>query len=83
MRFVSLRVFCSRYHIPVYASLGTLEALDTMGELNGNFPVYQITDTADIGDYHIAAFHTMHDSAESLGFTVERIGVFQVLWREP
>ncbi len=65
-----LRVFCSRYHIPVYASLGTLEALDTMGELNGNFPVYQITDTADIGDYHIAAFHTMHDSAESLGFTV-------------
>ncbi|MBQ3995125.1 MAG: MBL fold metallo-hydrolase, partial [Clostridia bacterium] len=34
-----LRVFANRYHIPVYASLGTLEALDEKGHLKGDFPV--------------------------------------------
>ena len=65
-----LRVFCSRHNIPVYASLGTLEALDRMGCLRGDFPVYQILDTADIGDFHIQCFHTSHDCAEGMGYSI-------------
>ena len=62
-----LRVFANRYHIPVYASLGTLEALDEKGHLRGDFPVFQMTDTADIGDFHVQCFHTSHDCAEEIG----------------
>lgn len=65
-----LRVFCSKYNIPVFASGGTLNALDLSGHLKGKFPVFQISDYADVGDFHIEAFHTMHDSAESMGFTI-------------
>ncbi|MBQ2016309.1 MAG: MBL fold metallo-hydrolase, partial [Clostridia bacterium] len=65
-----LRVFANRYHIPVYASLGTLEALDEKGHLRGDFPVFQMTDTADIGDFHVQCFHTSHDCAEGMGYSV-------------
>lgn len=65
-----LRVFANRHHIPVYASLGTLEALDEKGHLKGDFPVYQMAGTAVIGDYEVRSFHTSHDCAEGLGYTV-------------
>ncbi|MBQ8063067.1 MAG: MBL fold metallo-hydrolase [Clostridia bacterium] len=65
-----LRVFANRYHIPVYGSLGTLEALDSKGHLRGDFPVFQMVSTADIGDFHVACFHTSHDCAEGMGYTV-------------
>lgn len=65
-----LRVFANRYHIPVYASLGTLEALDEKGHLQGDFPVFQMVNTADIGDFHVQCFHTSHDCAEGMGYTV-------------
>ena len=67
----ALRVLCKKYGIPVDASRGTLEALDRGGHLNGDFPVYEMTDYADIGEFHIECFHTMHDAAESMGYTVE------------
>ena len=38
-----LRVFASRFHIPVYSSRGTLTALLEMGCLKGDFPVEEIT----------------------------------------
>lgn len=65
-----LRVFCSKYGIPVYASLGTLEALDAAGHLNGKFPVFQMLDYADVEDFHIEAFHTSHDCAEGMGYSI-------------
>lgn len=65
-----LRVFANRHHIPVYASLGTLEALDRKGDLRGDFPVFQMLDTADIGGFHVRCFHTSHDCAEGFGYTV-------------
>ena len=65
-----LRVFANRYHIPVYASLGTLEALDEKGHLKGDFPVFQMSDTADIGDFHVQCFHTSHDCAEGMGYSI-------------
>lgn len=66
-----LRVFCNRHHIPVYASRGTLEALEDKGHLEGDFPVYIMNGYADIEDMHVECFHTLHDSAESMGYTVE------------
>ena len=65
-----LRVFANRHHIPVYASLGTLEYLDEHGHLAGDFPVYQMVRAADIGDFHITCFHTSHDCAEGMGYTI-------------
>ncbi len=66
-----LRVFCNKHKIPVYATLGTLQALEDAGHLKGDFPVFQITDYADIGDLHIQCFNTFHDSADSCGYTIE------------
>lgn len=65
-----LRVFANRYHIPVYASLGTLEALDAKRHLQGDFPVFQMVQIADVEDFHISCFHTSHDCAEGMGYTI-------------
>lgn len=65
-----LRVFASKYHIPVFASVGTLSALESMGMLNASFPVYSIEDTLQLGDMQISAFRTPHDCAESLGYRI-------------
>lgn len=73
-----LRVFANRYHIPVYASLGTLEALDEKGHLQGDFPVFQMVSTADVGDFHVQCFHTSHDCAEGMGYVITLPGGQQV-----
>ncbi|MBO4445866.1 MAG: MBL fold metallo-hydrolase [Clostridia bacterium] len=56
-----MRVFANKYKIPVYSSEATLTILDQMGHLNGDFPVYSISDYADIGDFHIECHKTSHD----------------------
>lgn len=66
-----LRVFCNKHKIPVYATLGTLQALEDAGHLKGDFPIFQITDYADIGDFHVQCFNTLHDSVDSCGYTIE------------
>lgn len=66
-----IRVLCQRYGIPLFASGGTLEALEDKGHLKGDFPVYKISDYADVAGFHIECFHTSHDAAESMGYTVE------------
>lgn len=65
-----LRVFASKYHIPVFASVGTLSALESIGILNGSFPAYSIEGALQLGDMQISAFRTPHDCAESLGFRI-------------
>lgn len=65
-----LRVFCNKFHIPVFATGGTLSKLDQSGHLKGSFDVFQMTDYADVEDLHIDLFHTSHDAAESCGYTV-------------
>jgi phosphoribosyl 1,2-cyclic phosphodiesterase len=65
-----LRVFCSRYHTPVYATSGTLDALDSAGVLKGDFDVYAVKGSTDICGMNIRDFRTMHDSRESCGYTV-------------
>ncbi len=65
-----LRVFCNRHHTPVYSTLGTLKAMEAKGCFTNAFDVFQMTDYADIGDFHIECFHTSHDAAEPVGYTV-------------
>lgn len=66
-----LRVFASRFHIPVYSSRGTLTALLEMGCLKGDFPVEEITPNGiECAGMLIQPFRTPHDSAESVGYRV-------------
>ena len=66
-----LRVFASKYHIPVFASKGTLGALESMGILNDKYPAYTIEDTLELAGMHVNAFRTPHDCAESFGSRIE------------
>lgn len=65
-----LKVFASRYRLPVFASEGTLLALEGMGVLDGGFPAYMIEGTLELGGLSVTAFRTPHDCAESLGFRI-------------
>ncbi len=67
-----LRVLAGRLGVPVYASPGTLKALESMGVLNGKFPVYPLSlaGTACAG-MQIRPFHTSHDCAEGYGYCIE------------
>lgn len=67
-----LRVLASRFHIPVYASSGTLRELDRMGCLNGAFESDMIGDGGmECSGMFVEPFHTSHDSAESVGYRVQ------------
>ena len=64
-----LRVFASRYHTPVYATAGTLEALDSQRLLDGQFDAYALgPDGVDCGALFATAFRTPHDARESCGY---------------
>ncbi len=66
-----LRVFASRYHIPVYTSLGTLRELERMGCLEGNFECGVIDGSGmESAGMYVEPFRTSHDSAESVGYRV-------------
>ena len=65
-----LRVFASKYNIPVFASAGTLTALESMRVLDGSFPAYTIEGELELGGMRVRAFRTPHDCAESLGFRI-------------
>ncbi len=66
-----LRVFASRYHLPVYASAGTLSALGGMGCLSEKFPYYIIGDAGmECAGMKIQPFPLSHDSAECVGYRI-------------
>ena len=66
-----LRVLASRYHLNVYASKGTLEALDRQAVLNDKYKTVVIpSGGVQTDDMHIIPFHTSHDCRESMGFVV-------------
>lgn len=68
----ALRVFASRYNIPVYASEGTLRALEKSGHLRGEFAIHEMTGKGtEVCGMNITDIVTSHDSAESRGYTVE------------
>ncbi len=67
-----LRVLASRYHIRVYSSNGTLNALDNMGCLNSKFQSDVIgCEGVELAGIQIQPFRTSHDSAESIGYRVQ------------
>lgn len=68
----ALRVFAGQRKIPVYATGGTLSALNNMEILNGKFPYEKLMPGGiTIGDMHISYFRTSHDAKESCGYRIE------------
>lgn len=67
----ALRVFASRHGIPVFASKGTLLALEKAGHLKGNFDVVEIDNKpVEICGMSVESVITSHDSADSRGYTI-------------
>ena len=64
-----------------YGSAGTLAGMEDMNILDGKFPAEVMPESGvEVNDMFVRAFHTPHDSRESLGYTVEmpdgnRIGI--------
>lgn len=65
-----VRPFARKYNVPVYASAGTVSAMEDMGILNGKFEVNIIEDSVEIGNIRVERFNTPHDCRESTGYTV-------------
>ncbi|MCL2508464.1 MAG: MBL fold metallo-hydrolase [Oscillospiraceae bacterium] len=66
-----LRVFAQKHGIRVYASAGTLSALDAMGVLNGSFSAEAVDENGvEVDEMFIRPFRTSHDARESVGYTV-------------
>ena len=66
-----LRVFASKYNIPVFATEGTLDALTIGGVINGKFPAYKMESGIQLADMEIKSFRTSHDCAESCGYRIK------------
>lgn len=67
----ALRVFASRHNIPVYASKGTLNALERAGHLKGVEKAFVMPENGEeVRGMEVKSFRTSHDSAESCGYTV-------------
>lgn len=67
----ALRVFASRYHLPVYATKGTLSELEKNGDLRGVEKAFVMPENGvEAGGMEIHSFRTSHDCAESCGYTV-------------
>ena len=66
-----LRVFASRHHIPVFATTGTLRALEEQGVSNGSFVCssHHMQPFTCAG-VEITPFPTSHDCAEGCGYKV-------------
>ena len=66
-----LRVFASKFNIPVYATQGTVDALESSCIANGSFEINPINnDGVEINGNFIRPFRTSHDSADSCGFLI-------------
>lgn len=64
-----IKVWGKKHHTPVYASEGTLDALDEKGLLTDQFPAFSISDAPfSLQQMTITPFATSHDCAESMGF---------------
>lgn len=63
----ALRVFAKKYQLPIFASKGTLHALE--GSV-GDAVTYEVEADLQLADLNIHPFHTSHDCAEPLGFRI-------------
>ncbi len=66
-----LRVLAGRLGVPVYASAGTMQALEHMGILTEKFPASVLSMEGIVcAGMRIHPFHTSHDCAEGYGYCV-------------
>ena len=63
-----VRVFAKKYHLPIIASQGTLQALE--GAL-ADAETHVAETGMQLADMTVTPFHTSHDCAESLGFRIK------------
>ena len=67
-----LRVFCERHHIPVFATPGTLRALERMGALTAKMRASPMpVGGVEANGLLVRAFATSHDAAEPCGYTCQ------------
>ncbi len=67
-----LKVFASRYQVPVYASFGTVAALEGKGLLTEKVKAAPMTlDGLELEEMFIHPFRISHDCAEGFGYVVE------------
>lgn len=66
-----IRVFASRHHIPVFATEGTLEALDEKSILNEKFEYEAVKGGVEVDGMKICPFPVSHDCREGCGYVVE------------
>lgn len=73
-----LGVFARKYHIPMYATEGTIEEIKKMKNLGeydfGLFRVIEPDRDVQIGDVVVSPFATSHDAAASCGYRVNAGG---------
>lgn len=63
-----VRVFASRYDIPVFASPVCLDEMRTVGSVNNRVKVYPVTTVSDFFDAYIEPFKLSHDSVDCQGY---------------
>ena len=66
-----LRVFASKHHIPVYATAGTIRALEDL-QITGTFSLTAVdAGGVDAAGMAVRPFALSHDAAQPVGYTVE------------
>lgn len=66
-----IRVFATRYNLPVFATRGTLECMAAAKELNDKFEAFVVPKGSfELAGMEIHAFRTSHDAKESCGYTL-------------
>lgn len=66
----AVRVLAKKYHFDVYASAGTLRALEMSGKLDPLTKTHVIKTEVAVGDMLISRINTPHDAAESCCYRV-------------
>lgn len=66
-----VRVFCSKYGVPVFGTRGTLEIMERDGHINGKFDTFCLeNEDMELGGFEIGHFPISHDCAEGCGYKV-------------
>ena len=65
-----LRVFASKYKIPVYASMKTIEALKELKVFDGSFSLNCLEDEMEINGIKVKSFRVSHDCADCRGYRI-------------
>ena len=66
-----IRVFSSKFNVPVYATEGTIRGLKNKGFINEKTDIHRIRGEMQIGTMTVSPFSTSHDTIEPCGYTVK------------